>query len=71
MPKMGGRELSAALSSQREGLKMLYMSGYTDDAIVLHELLEARMPYLQKPFTAEVLARKVRELLDADSLADG
>jgi len=67
MPKMGGRELSAALSSQREGIKMLYMSGYTDDAVVLHELLEARMPYLQKPFTAEVLARKVRELLDSSA----
>jgi two-component system cell cycle sensor histidine kinase/response regulator CckA len=63
MPKMGGRELSATLAARREGIKVLYMSGYTDDAVVLHELLEARMPYLQKPFTAEVLARKVRDLL--------
>jgi CheY-like chemotaxis protein len=66
MPKMGGRELSAALTARRQGIKILYMSGYTDDAVVLHELLDASMPYLQKPFTAEVLAMKVRHLLDAD-----
>jgi two-component system cell cycle sensor histidine kinase/response regulator CckA len=65
MPKMGGRELSAALAARRRGIKILYMSGYTSDTVVLHEILEARMPYLQKPFTAEVLARKVRDLLDS------
>jgi two-component system, cell cycle sensor histidine kinase and response regulator CckA len=64
MPKMGGRELAAELAARCPGIRILYMSGYTDDAVVLHELLEARMPYLQKPFTAEVLARKVREILD-------
>jgi hypothetical protein len=40
------------------------MSGYTDDAVVQHDLLEARMAYLQKPFTAEMIATKVREVLD-------
>ena len=64
MPGMTGRELAEALAAARPGLKVLYMSGYTDDAVVRHGVLEAGMPYLQKPFAPEALARKVRELLD-------
>jgi CheY-like chemotaxis protein len=64
MPKMGGRELSAALMAQRGEIKVLFMSGYTNDAVVLHDLLEVHMPFLQKPFTPDVVARKVRDLLD-------
>jgi C4-dicarboxylate-specific signal transduction histidine kinase len=48
----------------RPGLRILYMSGYTDDAILRHGVLEGGIPFLQKPFTPEGLARKVREVLD-------
>jgi two-component system cell cycle sensor histidine kinase/response regulator CckA len=64
MPGMTGRELSDALSAERPGVRVLYMSGYTDDAVVRHGVLEEGMPYLQKPFASQALASKVRELLD-------
>jgi two-component system cell cycle sensor histidine kinase/response regulator CckA len=64
MPKMSGRELGERIRRQRPGLRILYMSGYTDDAILRGGVLEDGIPYLQKPFTQEGLARKVREVLD-------
>ena len=64
MPGMGGRELAAALLARRPGLRLLYISGYTDDAIVRHGVLEAGMALLPKPFTPDALAAKVREVLD-------
>jgi PAS domain S-box-containing protein len=63
MPEMNGRELFTQLSAQRSGLRVLFLSGYTDEAIVRHGNLERGVPFLQKPFTPETLARKVREAL--------
>jgi two-component system cell cycle sensor histidine kinase/response regulator CckA len=59
-----GRELAEALLAERPGLRVLYISGYTDDAVVRHGVLEQGMPYLQKPFAPRALASKVREVLD-------
>jgi PAS domain S-box-containing protein len=65
MPEMSGRELAEHFFELRPSAKVLYMSGYTDDAVVLHGILSADIAYLQKPFSPATLARKVREVLDA------
>jgi FixJ family two-component response regulator len=62
---MGGRELRDALLPKHLGMKVLFMSGYTDDAVVRYGVLEAKVPFIQKPFTPEGFATKVREVLDA------
>ena len=64
MPQMSGPELAARLASQRPDMKVLCMSGYTDDSIVRHGVLEARVAYVQKPVTPTALATKVRAVLD-------
>jgi signal transduction histidine kinase/CheY-like chemotaxis protein len=64
MPGMSGRELAERLALPHPGMKVLYMSGYTDDAVVLHGVLAEEMAFLQKPFTINALARKVRAVLD-------
>jgi two-component system, cell cycle sensor histidine kinase and response regulator CckA len=68
MPLMSGRELAEQLSTTLPKLKVLYMSGYTDDAIVRHGLLDASLSFIQKPFDAATVARKVREVLDSPVL---
>lgn len=64
MPQMSGRKLAESLIKLRPELKVLYMSGYTDDSIFRHGVLDEEIAFLQKPFTVESLARKVREVLD-------
>jgi PAS domain S-box-containing protein len=65
MPEMGGRQLADRLRAKRPGLKVLYMSGYTDDAVLRHGILEHADQFIAKPFSPLALARKVREVLDA------
>jgi PAS domain S-box-containing protein len=65
MPRMGGREAAESLAPHLPGVKVLYMSGYTDEAIVHHGVLEPGIPFLEKPFTPDALLRKVRQTLDA------
>ena len=64
MPEMSGRKLSEEFSAVRKDAKVLFMSGYTDDAIVRHGVMSAGVDYLQKPFSGDALLRKVREVLD-------
>jgi two-component system cell cycle sensor histidine kinase/response regulator CckA len=65
MPGGSGRDLARQLAESRPNAKVLYVSGYTDDAIVHHGMLEPGLNFLQKPFTPAALARKVRAVLDA------
>jgi signal transduction histidine kinase len=64
MPGLGGRALFAELAARRPGLRVLYMSGYTDDDVLRRGLLDPGMAFLEKPFTATGLARAVRAVLD-------
>jgi CheY-like chemotaxis protein len=65
MPRLGGRQLAETLSLSRPEMRVLYMSGYTDDAIVHLGVSDGRAAFLQKPFTPDGLARKIREVLAA------
>jgi CheY-like chemotaxis protein len=64
MPHLAGRELAERLQALRSEMKVLFLSGYTDDAVVRHGVLQAEFAFLQKPFSPVVFARAVRELLD-------
>jgi len=66
MPHMSGPELARRLAQVRPDMKVLCMSGYTDDSIVRHGVMDSDIAYLQKPITPETLTRKVREVLDGN-----
>ncbi len=65
MPKLGGRELAEALEKSRPGLRLVFMSGYTDDTVLRHGILESKAEFLPKPFTPAGLLETVRRVLDA------
>ncbi len=64
MPGMNGRELATRLADLRPDARVIFMSGYADDAVTRHGVLEPGSTYLQKPFTPDAIARRVREVLD-------
>jgi len=65
MPRMGGRELAERLTALRPALRVLFVSGHTDDVVVRQGVLQAEFAFLQKPFSLDALRRKVRAVLDA------
>ena len=65
LPGVNGRQLARVLEAKWPGLKVLYLSGYTDEAIVREGVLEPGVAFLEKPFTPDTLALKVREVLDS------
>jgi CheY-like chemotaxis protein len=67
MPNMGGSELADRITRRHPGIRVLFMSGHTDDAIIQQGVLKDGVQLLQKPFTPAQLARKVREVLDAQA----
>jgi two-component system cell cycle sensor histidine kinase/response regulator CckA len=67
MPEMSGRQVAERLSKLRPLTKVLFLSGYTDDAVVRHGILQAEVAFLQKPFSVTALARKVRDVLNQSS----
>lgn len=64
MPRTSGKEVAGQLTKMQPGLRVLFMSGYTDEAIVHHGVLDADVEFIQKPFTPAALSKKIREVLD-------
>lgn len=63
LPRTSGRALAEELAPQRPAMKVLFMSGYTDDAVVRHGVLDAGVAFLQRPFTPDLLLRRLGEAL--------
>jgi DNA-binding response OmpR family regulator len=66
LPDMNGREIGERIISLRTETRPLFMSGYTDDDAKLQGVIDARAPFLEKPFTPDLLTRRVREVLDSE-----
>ena len=66
MPGMNGQELADILSKKRPDIKVVFMSGYTDDVIAHHGIADKDIHFIQKPITLSSLAKKLREVLDKD-----
>ena len=64
MPGINGRDLFIKAAQKCPGLKVIYLSGYTDNVIAHHGILDAGIQFIQKPFSIEVLTTKIREVLD-------
>jgi FixJ family two-component response regulator len=64
MPGASGPELTGTLVERRPGLKVIFMSGYTEDAIAQHGVLKPGIAFLNKPFTSHTLGEKIREVLE-------
>jgi FixJ family two-component response regulator len=72
MPGAGGRAVAERVAARHPGVKVLFVSGYTDDAVIRHGVLREGVNFLQKPFSPVGLAHKIREVLDASlSKMDG
>lgn len=67
MPEMSGPELARQMESLRPGVKVIFTSGYTDDAIARQGLLDPNIAFIQKPYRPKALARKIREVLNGTS----
>jgi hypothetical protein len=65
MPELSGAELAKQIKALRPTIRVLFMSGYTDEAIVHHGIVDSDVQFIQKPFSPPSLARKIREVLDA------
>ncbi len=63
MPQMSGPAAAEKIAALRPGIKILFMSGYTDDSIIHHGVMSHDMPFIQKPFTPLALRKKIREVL--------
>ena len=70
MPGISGKALADQLARSRPDLRVLFMSGYSDEAIVHHGVLDAGVAFLQKPFSPQALTQKVRQVLDASPYAE-
>jgi YesN/AraC family two-component response regulator len=71
MPQVSGLQVAEQVAALRPGIKVLYMSGYTDDAVVRHGVLTQDMPFIQKPFSPLALCKKIREVLGENKQEKG
>ena len=66
MPGMNGRDLAEGLLKSQPGMKVLFTSGYTDDVVVHHGVVEENLNFISKPYSLQLLARKIREILSPE-----